>query len=26
VKGGDKPVSVAVVAKELPTPRLEYFK
>jgi len=26
VKGSDKPNSVVVVARELPTPRLEYFK
>jgi len=26
VKGRDKPGSVAVVARELATPRLEYFK
>jgi len=26
VKGGDKPCGVAVVARELATPRLEYFK
>jgi len=26
VKGGDKLGSVVVVARELPTPRLEYFK